>query len=87
MNQSAAKIRVGTASGHAEESPASCELTLPNIPPGLFGHIMNGFQHNLVGIGSMCDKGCRVLFTEHAVVIYDKEKKNVSDRVARAWRS
>ena len=32
---------------------------------------MPGFTHNLFGIGNLCDKDCKVLFTKHSVSIYD----------------
>ena len=41
----------------------------------LFGHIMPGFRHNLLGIGNLYDKDCRVVFTKRSVVIYDKTNK------------
>ena len=74
-NQAAEKLLAGTAVDHAVESAASCELPLPGIPPDLFGHIMPGFRHNLLGIGNLCDKYCRVLFTKRSVVIYDKTNR------------
>ena len=37
VNKTVAKIRVSTAKGQAQESEASYELPLPNLPPGLFG--------------------------------------------------
>ena len=64
VNQAAEKVRVGTAVGHAVESEASCKLPLPDIPPDLFGNIMPGFRHNLLGIGNLCNKDCRVVFTK-----------------------
>ena len=72
VNQATEKIRVGTAVGHAVESAASCKLSLPDIPSYLFGHIMPGFRHNLLGIGNLCDNDCRVVFTKRSVGIYDK---------------
>ena len=36
VNKTAAKIRVGTSKGQAQTSEASCELPLPDLPPGLF---------------------------------------------------
>ena len=63
VNRTATKIRVGTATVQAKESAASCTLPLSDIPPGLFGHIMGGFSHNLLRIGTFCDKDCKVVFT------------------------
>ena len=50
-NKTTAIIHVGTATGQAQTSQASFELPLPDLPPGLFGHIMSGFTHNIFGIG------------------------------------
>ena len=75
VNKTAATIRVGTATVQAQESEASCELPLPNMPPGLFGYIMSGFTHNLFGIGNLCDKYCKVLFTKNLVIIYDSNNQ------------
>ena len=41
----------------------------------LFGHIMPGFRNNLLGIGNLCDKDCKVVFTKQPVVIYDKTNR------------
>ena len=71
VKSAASKIRVGTATGQAQTSEASCELPLPDLLPGLFGHIMPGFTQNILGIGNLCDKDCKVLFTKHSVSIYD----------------
>ena len=66
---------MGTEIGQPKESEASCELPLDGMPPGLFGRIMPAFRHNLLGIGIMCNKDCKVLFTKRSVIIYDKNKK------------
>ena len=65
VHKTAATICVSTATGQAQESGASCELPLTDLPPGLFGHVISGFKHNLLGIGNLCDKDCKVLFTKH----------------------
>ena len=44
------------------------------MPPGLFGHIMPYFRHNILGIGIMWDKDSKFLFTRRSVIIYDKNK-------------
>ena len=59
----------------AQESEASCEFLLPDLPPSLFGHVISGFTHNLFDIGNLCDKDCKVLFTKHLVIIYDRNNK------------
>ena len=77
VNNATATISVGTETGQAQTSEASCELPLPDMPHGLFGHIMPGFTHNLLGIGNICDKYCKLLFTKHTVSIYDSSDKPV----------
>ena len=91
VNQAAEKIRVGTAVGHEVELAASCELPLPDIPPYLFGHIMPGLRHNLLRIGNLCDKDCRVVFTKRSVVIYEKTNRPLltgwrEAKGAKLWR-
>ena len=39
----------------------------------MFEHIMQNFRYNLLGIGVLCDKDCKVLFTKRPVIIYDKD--------------
>ena len=75
VNKTAAKIRVGTATGQAQTSEVSCELPLPDLPSCLFRYIMYGFTHNLFGIGNLCDKDCKVLFKKHSVIIYDRNNQ------------
>ena len=82
VNKTAATIRVGTATGQSQTSEASCELPIPELPPGLFGHIMPGFTHNLFGIGNLCDKDCKFLFTKNSVSIYDSNNQ----KVLKGWR-
>ena len=68
-------IRVGTATGQPQVSAASCELPIKGIPAGMFDHIMPSFRHNLLGIGVLCDKDCKVIFTKRSVIIYEKDNK------------
>ena len=85
------KIRVGTATGQPQVSAASCELPIKGIHAGMFGHITPSFLHNLLGIGVLCDKYFKVLFTKRSVIIYEKYNKPFltgwieTDR-AKLWR-
>ena len=36
---------------------------------------MSGFKHNLLGIGNLCDKDYKVIFTKHSVIIYGRNNK------------
>ena len=75
VNKTASTIRVVKSTVQAQTSEASCKLPLPDLPPGLFGHIMSGFTHNMFVIGDICDKDCKVLFTKHSGSIYDSNNQ------------
>ena len=74
-NKTAATIRVGTETGQAQEYEASCELPLPYLPSSLFGHVMSVFRHNILGLGDICDKDFKFIFTKHLVIIYYNNNK------------
>ena len=66
-------------------------MPLHDLPPGLFGHIISGFTHNLFGIGNLCNKDCKVLFTKKSVIIYDSNNQPFlkgwrETSGARLWR-
>ena len=46
-------------------------MPLPDLTPGLFGHIFSGFTYNIFGIGNICDKYYKEIFTKNSVSIYD----------------
>ena len=72
-NPNAPKILVGTAGGPPLISSTSCDLLLPNLPH-ISGHIMPQFHHNIMGIGPLCDHGCRVLFEKNTVTVYSRDE-------------
>ena len=82
VDRTTAMIREGTATGQAQQLDATCTLPLPDIPPGLFGHIIGGFCHTLLGIGNFCDTDFEVVFTRRTVTIYIKNGKPF----LRGWR-
>ena len=51
---------------------STCDLSIPQLPSEFptTGHVMPGFQENLVGVGHMCDANFTVIFTKHEVNIY-----------------
>ena len=65
-------IRVGTSSGQPMTSACTCDIVIPQLPSDFptTGHVMPGFQENLVGVVRMCDDNCKVTFSKHAVNIY-----------------
>jgi hypothetical protein len=72
INPRAAPILVGAAGGAPHRSSASCDVPLPQLPT-VAGHVMPTFHHNLMGIGPLCDQGCRVLFEKKAVTVFSQE--------------
>lgn len=74
---------VGTATGARQTSSGSCELNLSQLPQECRkGQVMPSFAHNLMGIGKLCDAGCKVLFTEVDFTAYDKN----NNPILRGWR-
>ena len=67
VNTQTPKIQVGTETGQPQVSAASFELPIEGIPTGKFGHIMLSFRHNLLGIGVLCDKDCKFVFSKMAL--------------------
>ena len=81
INPNAPKILVSTAGGPPLESVDSCDLLLSNLPH-ISGHIMPQFHHNIMGIGPLCDHGCRILFEKKTVTVYSQD----DDVLLRGWR-
>ena len=57
---------VGTAGGPPHCSSAFCNGNLPL--PVTKGHLMPNFHHNMMGVGPLCDHGCRVLFEKNLLL-------------------
>ena len=53
-------------------SSSKCDLEIPQLPSDFpnTGHVMPGFQENLVVVGPICDANCTVTFKKNAVNIY-----------------
>ena len=81
-NSLARTSNVGDASGRIHTSSASAKLNLPSLP-NRSCHVMQTFQHNLIGIGKLCNYGCKVLFDSNAVTIFSKDKKSI---LIKGWR-
>ena len=65
-------IGVHVANSTPVHSIASGELALVTaLPPATRkGHVMAGFPHSLIGLAPFVDAGCRVLFTNTAVIVF-----------------
>ncbi len=77
-------IRVCVANGAPVHSIASGELALVTALPPVSrkGHVMAGFPHSLIELAPFVDAGCRVLFTNTAVIAFDRDGKVILD----GWR-
>ena len=77
-------IRVRVADGTPVHSIASGELaSVTALPPASRkGHVMAGFPHSLIGLAPFVDAGCRVLFTDTAVIAFDRDGKVILE----GWR-
>ena len=80
INTAAPPIKFGTVSGTRYTSSSSYNFQLPTLPVQ-GGHIVPGFQHNLVGIDPLFDRGCKVVYDKHAVHALD-ETSNV---ILQVW--
>ena len=72
---------MGTASGTRYSLSDSCNLHLHTLPTQ-GGHIIPGFQHNLVGIGLLCNCSCKVIYDKHTVHFLDETSKVL----LKGWR-
>lgn len=81
-NPQAPRVSVGTATGARQTSSGGCELNLSQLPQECRkGQVMPSFAHNLLGIGKLCDAGCKVLFTEVDFTAFDKN----NNPILRGW--
>ena len=73
IDRDAPKVTVRTATGQTQRSTGTGKLNLPKLPANfpVTGHIMLGFKHTLIGVGSLCDADCTVTFTSTDVVDRD----------------
>ena len=71
VDPTAPLIQVSTTSEQPMTSASSCDLSILKLPSYFptNGHVMPGFQENLVGVGSMFDAKCTVIYIKHAVNI------------------
>ena len=72
MDPTSPGIRFSTASGQPINSESNFDISIPRLPSTFptTGHVMPGFQENVVGVGLMCDADYPFMFTNHKVTIY-----------------
>ena len=76
INPSDSTICVGTATGQVQQSAALCTLALPQLPTAVYkGHILSIWMHSLVGVGTICDANCTVVFAKYSFTMFDPQEK------------
>ena len=90
INEDAPPITVNVAGGAPHRSSAACNVLLGQLPVRK-AHIMPRFHQNLLGIGPLCDAGCRVLFDSNSVTIFSPAWKAIltgwrEPQAPRLWR-
>jgi hypothetical protein len=71
---------VGDAAGSKHRSSAQADIQL-NLP-SRNAKIMLSFQHNLLGIGKLCDNDCKVVFDKTAVTVFAHD----GSMLLKGWR-
>ena len=83
INPSYPTICVGTATGQFQQSSTACTFALPQLPTAASkGHILPVFTHSLVGVGTLCDAKCTIVFTKSSATMFDPQDK----AVLTSWR-
>ena len=80
LNPSATAVTVSDASGKQHCSSAQAKILL-NLPDRN-AKIMPSFQHNLMGIGKLCNNDCRVVFDKTVVTVF----ANDGSTLLQGWR-
>ena len=76
-------IYVVSATGKFQQSAAECTLALPQLPTAASkGHILPNFTQLLVGVGTLCDSKCTVVFTKYSVTVIELQDK----AILTGWR-
>ena len=65
---------VGTATGQFHTSTTTARHQIPNLPDNFprTDYVLPAFQDMLLGLGTICDADCTVLFDKRAVTICNK---------------
>eukprot|EP00804_Cyclotella_cryptica_P006024 CCRYP_000276-RA/>CCRYP_000276-RA protein AED:0.08 eAED:0.08 QI:0/0/0/0.66/1/1/3/0/1069 len=80
LNPSAPAATVTDAAGKQHFSSTQAKILL--YLPDRTAKIMPSFQHNLMGIGKLCDNNCRVVFDKTTVTVF----ANDGSTLLQGWR-
>ena len=90
---SAATIRVGTANGQVETPEAKATLTIPQLAADFptTEYIAPSFTNTLIGVGTICDPNCTIIFKKKYVTVLSPEGKTIltgwrEKKMPRLWR-
>ena len=75
----ATTITMGNASDQPHQSSGSADWDISNLPTDFprDGKVIPFFQHNLIGLGPICNTDCKVIFTKNNVIIYDQTESPI----------
>ena len=64
--------------GKYNSTPISALSTYHNPPiASSKEHILQNFKHSLVGVGTLCDADCTIVFTKSSVTVLDPQDKTI----------
>ena len=86
-------IRVGTANGQVANSTAMATLPIPQVKSYFptKGYIMPAFTNTLIGVGTICDADCTVVFKKEDVTVLSPKGEPIlqgwrEEQLPRLWR-
>ena len=93
LDTSTTKIRVVTENGKVATSAEKATLTIPQLAADFptTGYIMPTFTNTLIGIGTICDTNCTVMFKKQHVIVISPEGKPIlqgrrEKKLPHLWR-
>ena len=87
VNPDAPHIKIGANAGSPIISAATCYVSLPELPLDFptAGHVMKGFNENLVGIGPIFDAKYSMLFNDESAMIISSMVLCLDRMAGRNW--
>ena len=93
LDTSAATIKIVTANGQVSTSATRDTLPISQLAADFptTGYIMSAFTNTLIGVGSICDADCTIVFNKKEVNVLSPEGKTIlqgwrENKIPRLWR-
>ena len=79
LNTTAQKIKLGTANGQVATSTATATLPITQLAADFptKGYIMPTSTNTLIGVGTICDANCKVVFRKEDVTVMSPDGKPI----------